>query len=53
VLVPEGVLGRPEWKGVSLKLVDGTPVLPIRPPVYVTEEVVDFVRERLRARVVV
>jgi hypothetical protein len=53
VLVSEGVLGRPEWKGVSLKLVEGTPVLPIRPPVYVTEEVVDFVRERLRALVVV
>jgi hypothetical protein len=30
VLVPEGVLGRPEWKGVSLKLVAGTPVLAIR-----------------------
>jgi hypothetical protein len=51
VLVPEGVLGRPEWKGVSLKLVEGTPVLPIRPPVYVTQEVVNFVRERLQARV--
>ncbi|HEY1744109.1 MAG TPA: hypothetical protein VGG18_13150 [Granulicella sp.] len=43
VLVPEGVLGRPEWKGVSLKLVAGVPVLPMRPPVYVTEEVVQFV----------
>jgi hypothetical protein len=48
VLVPEGVLGRPEWKGVSLKLVEGTPVLAMRPPVYVTDEVVAFVRERLR-----
>ncbi|MBB5316704.1 hypothetical protein [Tunturibacter empetritectus] len=53
VLVPEGVLGRPEWKGVSLKLVEGTPVLPIRPPIYVTDEVVGFVRRRLRARVIV
>ncbi|NYF90766.1 hypothetical protein RBB79_14205 [Tunturiibacter empetritectus] len=53
VLVPEGVLGRPEWKGVSLKLVEGTPVLPILPPVYVTDEVVEFVRERLRVRVIV
>jgi hypothetical protein len=43
VLVPEGVLGRPEWKGVSLKLVAGVPVLAMRPPVYVTEEVVQFV----------
>ena len=53
VLVPEGELGRPAWKGVSLKLMEGTPVLAIRPPVYVTEEVVDFVRERLRTIVTV
>jgi hypothetical protein len=52
VLVPEGELGRPEWKGVSLKLVEGTPVLAMRPPVYVTDEVINFVRERLRVRVV-
>ena len=48
VLAPEGVLGRPEWKGVSLKLVEGTPVLAIRPPDYVTLEVAGFVRSRLR-----
>src|SRR3984885_9915200 len=53
VLVVEGVLGRPEWKGVSLKLVEGTPVLAMPPPVYVTEEVVRFVRERLRSRAAV
>jgi len=47
VLVPEGVLGRPEWKGISLKLLAGTPVLPIRPPVYVTDEVVEFLRRQL------
>jgi hypothetical protein len=47
VLVPEGVLGRPEWKGVSLKLVTGTPVLAMRPPLYVTEEVVRFVAGRI------
>jgi hypothetical protein len=47
VLVPEGVLGRPEWTGVSLKLVEGTPVLAMRPPVYVTDEVVRFVRQGL------
>ena len=52
VLVTEGELGRPEWKGVSLKLVEGTPILPMRPPVYVTEELIAFVRERLQARVV-
>jgi hypothetical protein len=49
VLVPEGDLKRPGWKGVSLKLVEGTPILPIRPPVYVTDEVVAFVKARLRA----
>jgi hypothetical protein len=53
VLVVEGVLGRPEWKGVSLKLLEGTPVLAMRPPLYVTEEVVGFVRERLRSGAVV
>src|SRR3984957_12296996 len=49
VLLPEGELGRPVWKGVSLRLVEGTPVLAMRPPVYVTDEVAGFVRERLRA----
>ena len=53
VLVVEGELGRPEWKGVSLKLVEGTPVLAMRPPMYVTEEVVEFVRSQLRAGSVV
>ena len=48
VLVPEGVLGKPEWKGVSLKLVEGTPVLAMRPPVYVTDEIVEFVAARLK-----
>jgi hypothetical protein len=54
VLVAEGELSRrPEWKGVSPKLVEGTPVLAMRPPMYVTEEVVEFVRARLRAGSVV
>ncbi len=48
VLVPEGDLARPEWKGVSLRLVEGTPVLATRPPLYVTDEVVRFVRERVQ-----
>jgi len=51
VLVADGVLGRTEWKGVSLKLVEGTPVLTMRPPMYVTEEVTNFVKARLRVRV--
>ena len=49
VLVAEGEVGHPEWKGISLKLLEGTPVLPMRPPLYVTGEVVEFVRQRLHA----
>jgi hypothetical protein len=48
VLVPEGTLGRPEWRGVSLKLVQGTPVLAMRPPEYVTADILQFMRERLK-----
>ncbi len=47
VLVPKGAVGRPEWKGVSLKLLEGTRVLSIEPPEYCTAEVVDFLAERL------
>ena len=47
VLLPEGRLEKPEWKGVSLKLLEGTPVLPMRPPVYVTDEIGRFVAGRL------
>src|SRR5580765_7770597 len=47
VLVPEGELGRPSWKGVSLRLIEGAVVLPMRPPVYVTDEVVGFLMQRL------
>src|SRR5665213_485397 len=50
VLAPKGVLGRPEWKGVSLKLVEGTPVLAMRPPVYMTEEIVRFVAAQIGSR---
>lgn len=47
VLVPEGLLGRPGWTGVSLKLVEGTPILTMLPPVYVTDEVVNFVAKQI------
>lgn len=47
VLLPEGELGRPVWKGVSLKLLKGTPVLAMQPPLYVTAEVVTFVKSWL------
>jgi hypothetical protein len=51
VLVPRGEVGRPEWKGVSLKLLEGTRVLTIEPPEYCTAEVVDFLAERLGVKV--
>jgi hypothetical protein len=41
-------MGLPVWKGVSLKLVEGTPVLAMKPPVYVTDAVLEFVEARLR-----
>lgn len=47
VLAPEDWLRNPTWQGISLKLAKGTSVLPMRPPVYVTEEVKRFVRERI------
>lgn len=40
--------GGPAWERVSLKPVAGRPVFRIVPPVYVTEEIVEFVRERMR-----
>jgi hypothetical protein len=39
--------GEPEWSGISAKLYSGKPAFGIRPPQYVTSELVDFVRERL------
>lgn len=48
VLVPEGaLLQSSHWPEVSLRLLRGKPVLPMRPPVYCTEEVVSFVVDRL------
>ena len=37
----------PAWKQVSLKPVANRPTFPIRPPHYVTPEIIDFVRHRL------
>ena len=53
VLLPEGILGRPEWKGISLKLLANTPILAIHPPEYVTGQIVHFVEQRLHCLVVV
>ncbi len=38
---------QPEWRGISLKPTAGKPVFQVTPPVYVTGEIVDFVRSRL------
>jgi hypothetical protein len=48
VLVSDGLVGRPAWKGISLKLIDGTPILSMRPPAYVTDEILEFTVRRLR-----
>lgn len=47
VVVHEDKAITPAWSGVSLKLIAGKPVLHMRPPEYVNEEIVRFVRERL------
>jgi len=47
VLSPGGPLGQPAWKGVSLRLIKGTPLFAMLPPVYVTNELAQFVRQRL------
>jgi len=49
VLLPELEIGRPEWSGVSLKLIEGVPRLQMRRPGYVTEEIRSFVAEQLAA----
>jgi hypothetical protein len=49
ILVPDGTVGRPVWKGISLKLIDGTPILSMRPPEYVTDEILEFTARKLRA----
>jgi molybdopterin-guanine dinucleotide biosynthesis protein len=37
------------WEGVSLKPIRGKPVFQVRPPDYVTPEIVEFVRDKLAA----
>ncbi len=39
--------GGAQWERVSLRPVEGATVFTIRPPAYVTEEVVEFVRRKL------
>ena len=51
ILHEDSAAATPEWKGISLKPVARRPVFYIRPPQYVTPEIVDFVRARLRSNV--
>ena len=39
--------GRPAWHGISLKVVEERPMFRMRPPEYVTPEIVEFVRRKL------
>ena len=39
---------RPAWKGVSLRPVIDRPIFAVHPPSYVTAEVVEFVRSRVK-----
>ena len=47
VLLPELEIAKPEWAGVSLKLLARAKRFKMQPPVYVTEEIAHFVAERL------
>jgi hypothetical protein len=49
IVLHESDRDAPAWRDVSLKPVAGKPVFYIRPPVYVTPELVEFVRQRLAA----
>lgn len=40
---------RAKWKAVSMESLAGKPIFRIEPPPYVTDEIVEFVRERLVA----
>jgi hypothetical protein len=39
--------GTPAWRGVSLMVVEGRAMFRVRPPEYVTSEIVEFVKGKL------
>ncbi len=51
VLLPKGGLQGATWKGVSLRLLDGIPRFEVSAPGYMTDEVAEFVREKMGAAV--
>jgi hypothetical protein len=48
VILHEGEGLKPAWREISLKPVAGRPLFRICPPPYITSEIVEFVRGRLR-----
>lgn len=54
ILIPEGsVLAQAEWQGVSGSLYRTTEVIRMRPPQFVTPELLEFVREKVFRRAAV
>jgi len=51
VLLHESDAGKSAWTGVSLKPAAGKPIFRIRPPQYLTPQIVNFVRARLETSV--
>lgn len=47
VLLESLEVGRPEWNGVSLKLIAGAKRFQMKPPEYATGEIAEFIRQRL------
>jgi hypothetical protein len=43
----------PQWRGVSLRLIEGIPRFRIAPPEYVTDAVIAFVQERIQERLAI
>ena len=50
VIVHESAEQKPAWDSVSLKPVKGRPLFCIRPPQYVTQEIIEFVRSGLSGK---
>jgi hypothetical protein len=48
IVMPEGEIA--SWSGVSLKLIEGKRRFVMRPPEYVSEDLVKFVREAIKSR---
>jgi molybdopterin-guanine dinucleotide biosynthesis protein len=47
ILVSAGSIERPNWRGVSLKLIERTPKFQIAPPSYCSAELISFIAQKL------